>query len=129
MWRRRCTSRADYPFIKNLRPKAWREMRIHYQTLEAVSPNELRALRAIKERFNGGKGFEERIKLWRKDDILACLEPGEARWGFSEVHDGGRPGLLHALKRMSAATPRLTWVVFDEGERKELVLRGGEVAA
>jgi len=126
---RRFTSRADSPFISDLRPKAWREMRIHYQTLEAVGEGELRALRAIKEGFNEGKGFEERIKLWRKDDILTCLQPAGARWGFSEVHDGGKQEVLQALERMSEATPRLTWLVFDEGRREELVLRGGKRVA
>ena len=102
---------------------------IHYQTLEAVEPRELQVLRAIKEEFNAGKSPSERIKLWRKDDILTCLEPREARWGFSKVQDGGKERLLRALERMSEATPRLTWIVYDEGDLKEFVLKGGNFGA
>ena len=104
-------------------------MRVHYQTLEAVSADELRVLRAIKEGFNWGKSSKERIKLWRKDDILTSLQPGEARWGFSEVGDGSKREVLYTLELMSAATPKLTWVVFDENKREELVLQGGKVVS
>lgn len=86
-------------------------------------------LRMIKEQFNAGKNLNERIKLWRKDDILTCLEPRAARWGFSKVRDGGKERLLRALELMSAATPRLTWIVYDEGELKEFVLKGGNFGA
>ena len=99
---------------------------IHYQTLEAVEPRELQVLQVIKERFNAGRDSSERIKLWRKDDILTCLEPRKARWGFSKVHDGGKQRLLRALELMSAATPRLTWIVYDESELEEFVLKSGK---
>ncbi len=102
---------------------------IHYQTLEAVTPEELKVLRAIKERFNAEKGFDERIKLWRKDDILACLEPREARWGFTAVADSERERVVRAIERMSVATPHLTWVLYEEGNGGEIVLRGGKPVA
>ena len=102
---------------------------IHYQTLEAVKPRELQVLQAIKERFNAGKDSSERIKLWRKDDILTCLEPREARWGFSRVHDGGKERLFRTLELMSAATPRLTWIVYDEDGLGEFTLKGGKLEA
>lgn len=100
---------------------------LHYQTLQEVTSEELMALRRVASEYNAQRNFEERIKLWRKDDILACLEPGEARWGFSKVYDGGREQLFQTLEQMSAAVPRLTWVVYDEEQRKEFVLRDGRV--
>ncbi len=99
---------------------------IHYQTLEAVEPEELEILRRLKEDYNSGcRSSRERIKLWRKGDILICMEPPEARWGFSWAGDGGKGRVLEALLRMSAATPRLTWVIFDEDRRAEIAIRGG----
>ena len=100
---------------------------VHYQTLETVNPEELQALRAIKEGFNERRGFWERIKLWRKSDILDGLEPRGARWGFTRVRDDeDRLRVVLAMRRMSQATPRLTWVLYDEGDGgKEVVLKGG----
>ncbi|MCS7132029.1 MAG: hypothetical protein NZ934_04820, partial [Hadesarchaea archaeon] len=94
---------------------------IYYQTLEAVAPEELEILRRLKEDYNAGcRSSRERIKLWRKGDILTCMEPLEARWGFSWAGDGGKGRVLEALQRMSVATPRLTWVIFDEDRRAEI---------
>lgn len=104
---------------------------IHYQTLEAVGPKELRALCAIKEQFNAGRSFGERIKLWRKSDILEGLKPLGARCGFTRVRDDeDRLQVILALRRMSQATPRLTWLLYDEGNSgKENVLKGGKLVA
>ena len=104
---------------------------IHYQTLEAVDPEELRALRALKEEFNSQRSFKERIKLWRKSDILEGLEPRDARWGFTQVrNDEEKLRVILAVQRMSAATPRLTWVLYDEGDGgREVVLKGGKPVA
>jgi len=101
---------------------------IHYQTLEPVNPDELQTLRAVKEEFNASRGFNERIKLWRKDDILDCLEPGEARWGFTQVrNEEEKLRVVSVMKRMSEATPRLTWVLYDEGDGgREVVLKAGK---
>ncbi|MFH1821414.1 MAG: hypothetical protein ABH852_03095 [Methanobacteriota archaeon] len=100
---------------------------VHYQTLEAVEPEELRQLVRIKARFNGERGFWERIKLWRKSDILEKLEPSGARWGFTRTRDDeDRLRLVLTLREMSQATPRLTWVLCDEcNGGKEVVLKGG----
>ncbi|MDI6883711.1 MAG: hypothetical protein QMD00_01000 [Hadesarchaea archaeon] len=104
---------------------------IHYQTLEAVDPEELQALRIVKEQFNERRSFWERIKLWEKSDILAELEPKGARWGFTRVRDDrDRLQVVLTLRRMSQATPRLTWVLYDEcNGGKEVVLRGGNPVA
>ena len=104
---------------------------IHYQTLETVGPEELRALRALKEEFNSQRSFNERIKLWRKSDILEGLEPRDARWGFTQVrNDEEKLRVILAVQRMSAATPKLTWVLYDEGDGgREVVLKGGKPVA
>jgi hypothetical protein len=104
---------------------------IYYQTLETVGPEELRALRAIKEEFNAQRAFSERIKLWRKSDILEGLEPRDARWGFTRVRgDEERLRVVSAIHQMSAATPRLTWLLYDEGDGgREVVLKGGKLVA
>jgi len=104
---------------------------IHYQTLEAVGPDELQALRALKEEFNAQRAFNERIKLWRKSDILEGMEPRDARWGFTRVRDDEeRLRVVLTVRRMSVATPRLTWVLYDEGDGgREVVLRGGKPVA
>lgn len=104
---------------------------IHYQTLETVGPEELRALRALKEEFNSQRSFNERIKLWRKSDILEGLEPRDARWGFTQVrNDEERLRVVLLVQRMSAATPKLTWVLYDEGNGgREVVLKGGKPVA
>ena len=96
---------------------------VHYQTLEAVNPEELRALQAIKERFNEQRDFWGKIKLWRKADILEGLEPSGARWGFTRVSsDAERQQVLSTIRRMSEATPRLTWLIYDEANGgKEIV--------
>jgi hypothetical protein len=104
---------------------------IHYQTLEAVCPEELRALRALKEEFNTQRSFNERIKLWRKSDILEGMEPRDARWGFTQVRNHEeRLRVALAVRRMSAATPRLTWVLYDDGDGgREVMLKGGRHVA
>ena len=104
---------------------------IHYQTLEAVCPEELRALQALKEEFNAQRSFNERIKLWRKSDILEGMEPRDARWGFTQVRSHEeRLRVALTVRRMSAATPRLTWVLYDEGDGgREVMLKGGKLVA
>jgi len=59
------------------------------------------------------------------------MEPGGARWGFTRARDEkDRLRLLTTLRKMSRATPRLTWVMYDEGNGgKEVVLKGGVVVA
>ena len=101
---------------------------IHYQTLEAVGREDLRALGRIKDQFNERRSFFDRIKLWRKSDILDGLEPEDARWGFTRVRgEEDRLKVIMAIRRLSHATPRLTWVVYDEGNGGgEIVLRGGK---
>jgi hypothetical protein len=103
---------------------------LHYQTLEAVESAELELLRWIAREYNTPRSPRKRIKLWRKGDILSCLEPQEARWGFTEVQgDDQRWRIMKTLEKMSLAAPRLSWVIYEEGNGGELVLRGGELVA
>jgi hypothetical protein len=103
---------------------------LHYQTLEAVESGELELLRWIVSEHNARQSSRQRIKLWRKGDILSCLEPQEARWGFTEVQDEEqRWRVMKTLEKMSLAAPRLSWVIYEEGSGGELVLRGGELVA
>ena len=101
-------------------------MLVHYQTLEAVTPKEFEVLKRIAERFNEGRNFREKIRFWRKSDILAGLTPSNARWGFTRVFsDVERQHVLSTIRRMSKATPRLTWMIYESNGGKEIVLRGG----
>lgn len=101
---------------------------VYYQTVETVGPEELRALRAIKGKFNAGRSFSERIKLWRKGDILEGMEPRDARWGFTQVRDEEEKfRVISAIREMSAATPSLTWLLYDEDDNHGgLVIKGGK---
>ncbi|MEW6222940.1 MAG: hypothetical protein AB1476_06560 [Candidatus Hadarchaeota archaeon] len=104
---------------------------VHYQTLEPVGSEDLAAIRRIREGFNDGKGFWDRIKLWRKSDVLEGLQPRESRWGFTRAKsEKGKLALLGTLQRISEATPGLTWVIYDDGNGgKELILKGGRAVA
>jgi hypothetical protein len=115
----------------SLKASAGKLQLIHYQTLEAVGQEELRALCRIKDRFNEHRNFFDRIKLWRKSDILEGLEPKGARWGFTRAHgEQDRLKVILTIRRLSQATPRLTWIVYDEGNGgREFVLRGGRPVA
>ena len=88
-------------------------------------------MRVLKEHFNAGRGFGERIKLWRKADIVEGMEPGDARWGFTQARDEGEKlRVISTIRKMSAATPRLTWLIYDEeNSGKEFTLKGGKPAA
>jgi len=104
--------------------------RIYYQTKESVSDEELSKLKELLEKFNVSRRSAGcRIKLWRKCDILDCLSPMNSRWGFTIVHDAEeREALMEILFKMSEATPRLTWLLLDEGNGgKEVVVRGGRL--
>ncbi|MGC8816452.1 MAG: hypothetical protein ACP5PX_01340 [Candidatus Hadarchaeum sp.] len=85
----------------------------------------------IKEKFNENRSYWERIKLWRKSDLLNHLEPSGARWGFSRVkNEKDKMQLLSAIRTMSLATPRLTWIMYDESNGgDEIVLKGGSSVA
>jgi hypothetical protein len=102
---------------------------IHYQTLEPVVKEELQSIRRVREPFNEGRGYWKRIKLWKKSDILEGLEPQESRWGFTQVEDDEeRLRVLLTIKRMSEVAPRVTWIVYDEGNGGgELVLKAGKI--
>ena len=100
---------------------------IHYQTLEPVKNGDLQILSRVKSKFNEDRNFWERLKLWRKSDILEGMEPSEARWGFTRPRDeGDRQRVILAVREMSRATPRLTWLLYEDGNGgKETVLKGG----
>jgi hypothetical protein len=100
---------------------------IHYQTLEAVEEEDLKLISMVKSRFNEDRSFWERLKLWRKSDMLNDLEPREARWGFTRPRDEeDRRRIMEAIREISSVTPRLTWVVYEDGNGgKEVVLKGG----
>jgi len=100
---------------------------VHYQTLEAVEPEELQRLLRIKTKFNEDRSFWERIKLWRKSDILQGLEPSGARWGFTRARDDeDKLKVFKTIREMSRTTPRLTWILYEESNGgKEVVLKGG----
>lgn len=103
--------------------------RLHYQTEEPVTPDELELLKRIKEDYNVMHRLSSRrIRLWRKSDILECLEPRDAVWGFTTVRDDGE-SVVRTIKEMSRAAPRLTWILYDEGSNggREAVIKNGEI--
>mgnify|MGYP001070294833 CR=1 FL=1 len=105
---------------------------LHYQTEESVSVRELELLKVVMCKYNAPRRSSgERIKLWRKSDILKCLTPPDALRGFTKVRDDGERDLvMKAIREMSMAAPRLTWVLYDENgssESREVTIRNGEI--
>jgi len=105
---------------------------LHYQTEESVSVRELELLKVVMCKYNAPRRSSgERIKLWRKSDILKCLTPADALWGFTKIHDDAdRELMVKAIREMSVAAPRLTWILYEENGQagnKEAILRNGEV--
>ena len=105
---------------------------LHYQTEEAVSAGEFELLKEVMHKYNAPRRSSgERIKLWRKSDILKCLTPADALWGFTKIHDDAdRELMLKAVREMSVVAPRLTWILYEENGQagnKEVIIRDGEV--
>ena len=105
---------------------------LHYQTEESVKVRELELLKGIMCKYNAPRrSGGERIKLWRKSDILKCLTPPDALWGFTKVRDDGERDLvMKTINEMSIAAPRLTWVLYDENgssESREILVRDGKI--
>ena len=96
---------------------------LHYRTKQAVAPNELKALERIVEKYNNEFEWRrEQIKLWSS---AGGPFPRGVAWGFTKVADDAEGKLvLRAVKQMSKAVPRLTWLVHDEGG----LTGGGELA-
>jgi len=100
---------------------------LHYRTKQAATPEELKALKRIVEKYNDAfKWRLERVKLWSS---AGDPFPIGVVWGFTKVADNVEGKLvLRAVKEMSKTAPRLTWLVYDEGGLtggKELSLKGG----
>jgi hypothetical protein len=105
---------------------------LHYQTEEAVRTGEFELLKEVMHKYNAPRRSSgERIKLWRKSDILNCLTPADALWGFTKIQDDAdRELVLKAIREMSVVVPRLTWIIFEENGQagnKEAILRNGEI--
>jgi hypothetical protein len=105
---------------------------LHYQTEEVVKVRELELLKGIVCKYNAPRrSGGERIKLWRKSDILRCLTPPDALWGFTKVRDDEERDLvIKTINEMSIAAPRLTWVLYDENgssESREILVRDGKI--
>jgi hypothetical protein len=105
---------------------------LHYQTEESVKVRELELLKGIVCKYNAPRrSGGERIKLWRKSDILKCLTPPDALWGFTKVRDDEERYLvMKTINEMSIAAPRLTWVLYDENgssDSREILVRDGKI--
>lgn len=100
---------------------------IHYQTQEVISREEHKLLLQIIDRYNRlGRWSRERLKLWRNHE---ALKPGVG-WGFTKVNSEAEAKLIiEAIKEMSAAIPRLSWVLFDEGKlsKGKMIIKNGKV--
>lgn len=90
---------------------------------------ELVLLKQVEEKYN-------RLYRWKREGIKLWLAGADdpfhrgVLWGFTKVYDDEEGRLvLRAVKEMSMVTPRLTWLVYDEGKLtkgKELVLEKGK---
>lgn len=105
---------------------------IHYQTREAVTTEELEKLEQIEAKYNAEHNWEHgEIRLWKKSWVLRET-PLNALWGYTKVYrnNGDGKAVIRAIKEMSRTTPRLTWILYDEGgltgDRK-LVIKNGKV--
>jgi hypothetical protein len=89
---------------------------------------ELGQLKRIESKYNSSQYWIEwGMKIFIEPDVEEDLE---VLCGFTKVcRDEDARLVLAAVKEMSAATPRLTWLVYDEGgltNNMWLKLKAGE---
>ncbi|MCJ7720181.1 MAG: hypothetical protein MUO36_01810 [Candidatus Hadarchaeum sp.] len=79
-----------------------------------MNAEELRRLERIEEKYNSlQRWVEQGMKIFIEPDVE---DSSKAVCGFTKVVcDEDAKLALAAIKEMSAATPRLTWLVYDEG--------------
>jgi Ni2+-binding GTPase involved in maturation of urease and hydrogenase len=79
-----------------------------------VNAEELRRLERIEKKYNSSRHWmEQGMKIFIELDVDTS---SKAVCGFTKVVcDEDAKLALAAIKEMSAATPRLTWLVYDEG--------------
>lgn len=105
---------------------------LHYQTREAATADEFELLKRIEAKYNAKRNWGHgEIRLWKKSWIVR-EPPLNALWGYTKVYrnDGDGKVVIHAIKEMSKATPRLTWILYDEGgliSGRTLVVKNGKV--
>jgi hypothetical protein len=87
---------------------------LHYRTKQSVNIEELGRLKRIENKYNSSQRWvERRMKIFIEPDVE---ESPEVFCGFTKVGcDEDAELVITAIKEMSAATPRLTWLVYDEG--------------
>jgi len=87
---------------------------IHYYTRQAVRDEEFARLERIEKKYNSSLHWiEQGMKIFIEPDVE---KSSKAVCGFTKVICEEDAKLaLAAIKEMSAATPRLTWLVYDEG--------------
>lgn len=95
-----------------------------------MTAEELKLLRRVVKKYNRLHEWKrERIKLWSSN--AECPLPKDTAWGFTKVADDKEGKLVvQAVKEMSKVTPRLTWLMYDEGGltgSKEFIIREGKV--
>jgi hypothetical protein len=80
-----------------------------------VNAEELRRLERIEKKYNSSQRWVERgMKIFIEPDMEDKLK---TFCGFTKVVcEEDAKIALATIKEMSAATPRLTWLVYDEGE-------------
>lgn len=105
---------------------------LHYQTREAVTTEEFKLLKQIEAEYNAKHNWGHGgIKLWKKSWIVR-EPPLNALWGYTKVYRNNRDGkaVIRAIKEMSRGTPRLTWILYDEGgltSGRTFVVKNGKV--
>lgn len=106
--------------------------RLHYMTIEDVSPEETSKLSDILEEEYNSKveAAKNRMPLRKKASILKILNPPDALWGHIGVNGKNSiDKVLKALTRMSEAVPRLTWILYGENKifGGEVLLKNGRI--
>jgi hypothetical protein len=79
-----------------------------------VNAGELKRLKYIEKKYNSSQSWmTRRIKIF-----IEPYKKGKLKifYGFTKVgRDEDAEMVLAVIEEMSAATPRLTWLVYDEG--------------
>jgi len=94
---------------------------VFYWCDEEPTRDELSIIVSERDKYNTGRAYKERVKLWRRSDVFPQKRGG--RWGYSMVEDTG--SILDFFKGLSEKTPRLTWHL--QLSDRTVVLKAGEL--
>ncbi|MBS3815737.1 MAG: hypothetical protein KGY45_04165 [Hadesarchaea archaeon] len=87
----------------------------------------MRVLKHISNNFK--KSEETNLPLWKKKKLLKTLNPLNAIWGHTQINEENTREILKTLKKLSSATPHLTWILYGENKifDGELIIKNGKL--